>query len=358
MASVGFLPPSENLTWLMMNSNNRYYAILYTTLMVADFHSNVHTFSMLEKDILLIINPNASKGRGRKSAKLIQGIFKERGRQCTVAYTKGAGHASILAKKGVQYEYKVIIAAGGDGTVNEVLNGIMSSGGSANVTMGIIPIGRGNDFAWCAGIPQTLEDAIDLIIKGESRPVDVGICKGTDHPNGMYFLNGTGFGFEPMVNFRAMEYTKLNGTLSYIAAFFYVLRHFPKPYHLSVSIDDGEEFTLDTQQFSVLNGKRMGASFVLGPRASINDGLFDIFYANRPFRARRDLIIAVLEFFRGAHIKDKDRFTYLRAWRVRISSDTPSVIAHSDGELFTKNGRSFFVEILPGALKLIYGKEK
>ena len=93
---------------------------------------------MLEKDILLIINPNASKGRGRKSAKLIQSIFKSRGRQCTVAYTKGAGHAATLARKGVQYEYKVIIAAGGDGTVNEVLNGIMFSGRSSSVTMGIM----------------------------------------------------------------------------------------------------------------------------------------------------------------------------------------------------------------------------
>ena len=127
---------------------------------------------MLEKDILLIINPNASKGRGRKSAKLIQSIFKSRGRQCTVAYTKGAGHAATLARKGVQYEYKVIIAAGGDGTVNEVLNGIMFSGRSSSVTMGIIPIGRGNDFAWCAGIPRKLEESIDLIINGSAKPVD------------------------------------------------------------------------------------------------------------------------------------------------------------------------------------------
>lgn len=325
---------------------------------VADFQLNVHTSYMLEKDILLIINPNASKGRGRKSAKLIQSIFKERGRQCTVAYTKGSGHAAILARKGVQYEYKVIIAAGGDGTVNEVLNGIMSSGKASGITMGIIPIGRGNDFAWCAGIPRTLDGAIDLIIRGSARPVDVGICRGTDHPDGMYFLNGTGFGFEPMVNFRAMEYSKLNGMLSYMVAFFYILRHFPKPYHLRISIDDGSEFELDTQQLSVLNGKRMGASFILGPSAKINDGVFDVFYANRPFNTRTDLIIAVLEFFRGSHIKDRERFSYMNAKRIRIASEEPLVFAHSDGEVFTKRGTDFFVEILPGALKLIYGKEK
>ena len=161
-----------------------------------------------------------------------------------------------------------------------------------------------------------------------------------------------------MVNFKAMEYQKINGMLSYAVAFFYILRHFPDPYHLRISIDDGEAFTLDTQQLSVLNGKRMGASFVLGPSASINDGVFDIFYANRPFRTRKDLMIAVLEFFRGAHIKDKERFTYLKARKIRIASDEPSVVAHSDGEVFTKAGCSFQVEILPHALKLIYGQEK
>lgn len=312
---------------------------------------------MLEKDILLIINPNASKGRGRKKAKIIQGIFRERGRQCTVAYTKGPGHAVILARKGVQYEYKVIIAAGGDGTVNEVLNGIFSSG-KPSVTMGIIPIGRGNDFAWCAGIPTDLEKSVDLIIKGTPRPVDVGLCKGTDHQEGMYFLNGTGFGFEPLVNFKAMEYKALNGMPSYIAAFFNILlRHFPEPYHVKLRIDD-EEFELDTQQISVLNGKRMGSAFLLGPRARINDGVFDVFFANRTFRTKKDLLLAVLSFLRGAHANDPKRFTYMNARRVEIVSDKPEMAVHSDGELFTKAGKRFSIEILPAALKLIYGQEK
>ena len=112
---------------------------------------------MLEKDILLIINPNASKGRGRKRAQEIKDSFKAYGRQCTVAYTRGPGHASLLARKGVLYEYRVIIAAGGDGCVNEVVSGIMEDG--AKVRMGVIPIGRGNDFAWVAGIPRKLDEA-------------------------------------------------------------------------------------------------------------------------------------------------------------------------------------------------------
>ena len=124
---------------------------------------------MLRKDILLIINPNASKGKGRKKAHEIKDAFQRNSRQCTIAYTKGPGHASILARKGVLYEYNVIVAAGGDGTVNEVLNGIMTAEGHERVTMGIIPIGRGNDFAWSAGIPNNIDKAVKLILSNRSE---------------------------------------------------------------------------------------------------------------------------------------------------------------------------------------------
>ena len=198
---------------------------------------------MLEKDILLIINPNASKGKGRKKAHEIKDAFQRNSRQCTIAYTKGPGHASILARKGVLYEYNVIVAAGGDGTVNEVLNGIMTAEGHERVTMGIIPIGRGNDFAWSAGISNNIDKAVKLILSNRSEKVDVGLCVGTDHKEGLYFFNGAGFGFEPVVNFRAMGYRHLNGMPSYVAAFIYILFHFPSPYHVNITID-GEERTL------------------------------------------------------------------------------------------------------------------
>ena len=147
---------------------------------------------MLRKDILLIINPNASKGRGRKKAKEIQSLFRNMSRECTVAYTRAPGHAESLAKRGALYGYDTIVVAGGDGTVNETVNGIMKSGVSG-VRMGIIPIGRGNDFSWMAGIPSKQKKAVELIARGISRKIDVGFCVGTEHPDGMYFVNGAGF---------------------------------------------------------------------------------------------------------------------------------------------------------------------
>lgn len=306
---------------------------------------------MLEKDILLIINPNASKGKGRKKAHDIRDLFKAGGRQCTVAYTSNPGHAERLAAKGMVYGYKEIIAAGGDGTVNEVVNGIMKSRKASSVSMGIIPIGRGNDFAWAAGIPANIEKAVNLILSHKARPVDVGVAKGPEYPDGMYFLNGTGIGFEPMVNFRASEYRYLNGMPSYIMAFFGILKNFPSPYHLQVEID-GKEFALDTQQFSILNGRRMGSAFILGPKAKIDDGVFDIMYVKKPIVTRGSLISAVLCFLRGAHVRDAEHFVYMNARKVRLQASENVMQIHCDGEAFSHEGRWIECEILPGILNL------
>ena len=312
---------------------------------------------MLEKDILLIINPNASKGRGRKKAHEIKDAFQRNSRQCTIAYTNGPNHAAMLAKKGVLYEYKVIVAAGGDGTVNEVLNGIMSAENHENVTMGIIPIGRGNDFAWQAGIPGNIIKAVDLILANKADRVDIGLCVGTGHKNGLYFFNGAGFGFEPAVNFRAMGYRHLNGMPSYIAAFIYILFHFPSPYHIRMVID-GDERILDTQQISVCNGRRMGSAFMLAPNASIADGYFDVMYTNQPLDNMKDILKTVFAFLRGSHVSDKEVFSYQKAKNVIIDSEEAVVEAHCDGEVFSRSGKHFELTLLPSALKLIHGKEK
>ena len=310
---------------------------------------------MLRKDILLIINPNASKGRGRKKAKEIQSLFRNMSRECTVAYTRAPGHAESLAKRGALYGYDTIVVAGGDGTVNETVNGLMKSGVSG-VRMGIIPIGRGNDFSWMAGIPSKQKKAVELIARGISRKIDVGFCVGTEHPDGMYFVNGAGFGFEPMVNFRAMDYKHINGMLSYVVAFLYILIHPPKPYNIKLTID-GAVVNLDTQQVSVSNGRRMGSAFIMAPLAEIDDGVFDVMYTNHPLD-RKGIVKAVMTFFRGSQVTDKETFSYIRASRIMIASDSDCMEAHCDGELFTHNGKYFDISIKPSSLCLIHGKKR
>lgn len=301
-------------------------------------------------NILLIINPNASKGKGKYKAKKIKDIFSRHGRNCTIAYTSGKGHAEKLAKSGVESGFRTIIAAGGDGTVNEVINGMMRASGREKAKMGIIPVGRGNDFAWVAGIPNDIEKAVDIILNGEAKATDVGFAKGSGKEKGRYFLNGMGFGFEPMVNFKAQEYKHLNGMMSYVAAFIHILFNPPKGYNLHVKIDD-DEFDLTTQQFSANNGRRMGSSFLMTPKAEIDDGLLDYMFTKKLYKGF-GLIRMAFKFFRGAMVTDKVNFGYGKAHKIELSSERNLVVAHVDGEEFTRAGKHFEIEIRESAVKL------
>lgn len=301
----------------------------------------------MNANALVVINPKASKGKGEIKAKRISEYFKEAGWNCTVAYTQGIGHAEKLAKSGAENGFKTIIAAGGDGTVNEVINGIMRSG--KEVDMGIIPVGRGNDYAWIAGIPNDWKKASDIIINGTTHKTDVGHAKGTVADK--YFLNGMGFGFEPMVNFQAQEYKHLNGMASYVAAFLHILMNPPKGYEVSMSLDGGEIKRFKTQQISLNNGRRMGSSFLMTPKAEIDDGLFDYMFTNRLYKGL-GLIGLVFKFFMGAMVSDKENFSYGNAKKVVLDVFGTGIVSHVDGEEFERSGNHFEIEILPAAVSL------
>lgn len=305
----------------------------------------------MKNSTLLIINPNSSKGKGKKKAEFLARYFAEKKYEYDEIYTIGMGHAKQLACDAVKRGYSTIVAVGGDGTVNEVLNGIMKSGESSKVRMGIIPTGRGNDFAWCAGIPTDTKIAADMVIEGKTKPTDVGLCVGTDNEDGRYFFNGTGFGFEPMVNFVASEFKHLNGMPSYIAAFLKILANPPKGYNLKMTVD-GEEMQISTQQVSVSNGIRMGSAFKLTPKAKIDDGKLDLMYTNKLCKGF-SLLSLVIKFLGGKVATDKEFFTYINVKKVSIVADSPVVPAHSDGEVFTKRGDKFDLEIVPSAINLI-----
>lgn len=303
--------------------------------------------------VLLIINPKASKGKGKKKAKKIGNYLKKRDVNCTIAYTLKEGHAEKLAEAGIANGFKRIVAVGGDGTVNEVLNGIMKSG-SNGIKMGIIPVGRGNDIAWMAKIPRGLYKAIDLIIDEDAMPCDVGRCLNRENGEEKYFLNGTGFGFEPMVNFKAMTYKRINGFLSYVVAFFYCISNPPSGYDVRIKADE-KEFNLKTQQISVANGIRMGGGFKMAPKAKIDDGAFDLMFPNRVYLGF-SLLQLLISFTKGAQVRDREHFTYINAQHVEIEmNDTPAPV-HSDGEVVSHEGRSFKLDLLPSSLQLYYRK--
>ncbi len=299
--------------------------------------------------ILIISNPNAAKGLGKKRLPDILNAFSRRGVSCDSVETKGVGDGIRLAREASLKGYSTIVAAGGDGTVNEVANGILKSGKA--VEMGIIPAGRGNDFAWIAGIPVDIDKAVDLILSKPAGKVDVGFLKGGNFPEGRYFLNGAGIGFEPAVNFQASSYKHINGLLSYVVGLIHCIIHIPAAYDISFSIDD-VSFDIKTQQISICNGRRMGSAFIMGPEALIDDGLLDVVYANKVINRRG--LFPLLPSFLNGKILQKRCITGTRAKHVLIVSRKPDMKVHMDGEVVSFNASSIEVEMHPEALILHY----
>lgn len=265
--------------------------------------------------------------------------------------TTKAGDAQMFALSAVSSGYKVIVAAGGDGTVNEVANGIMLSG--QQIPMGIIPLGRGNDFAWCMHIPFAWQAAADIIIENKPHAIDLGYVSCQENGVARYFLNGTGFGFEPMVNFRAASYRHLNGMPSYLVAFLYFLLHTPKPVFLDAVADGVSVPRFETQQVSLCNGRRMGSAFIMGPFAKADDGVLDFVYAKHPI-AGFGLLSYSLRFLKGTQLEGGagSAFFYANVHSVSLAFSSP-IPCHADGEVIAKeNGKSYTVKVFPSSLFL------
>lgn len=305
---------------------------------------------MSDKKLFILLNPHAAKGKGIVRKKEIMGLFSQAGYEATVVMTEKGIGASTLAYQATLEGWQTIIAAGGDGTVNEVVDGVLRAVTEKKIPsprLGVLPVGRGNDFAWGMGIPCDLKKASELIIAGKTRTIDAGITYGGHYPQGRYFVNGQGMGFEPLVNFIASDFKHVSGTLSYVLALIKILVTHPEPFHVQLTLD-GESRYFEMQQLSICNGRRMGGAFLMGPDALFDDGYFDVVFTNRPVRNSRMLLIA-LRLFKGTQVK-LPVFSVVRAKSVSLVSENNPMPVHVDGEEISKGCMQFSTELLPSVL--------
>ena len=307
-------------------------------------------------NLFVIFNPCAAKGKAKKAKRPISSYFEKHGFTCVFHETTCRGHASQLASQAVRQGEPIVIAAGGDGTINEVVDGLLREQKELKLTaqqlprLGIIPVGRGNDFAWMMHIPHDICKACALIVSNKSRFVDAGISYGGDFPDGRYFINGEGMGFEPLVTFIGSSFKHLSGTLSYLFAFLRIMGHYPRPCTIKMGVDDKESFEVLTQQVSICNGRRMGSAFIMGPNAQVDDGFFDLVYANKPVLPSK-LVSTALRFLKGTQL-ELDDFTQIRCTKVNlVSLDNPMPV-HVDGEKISLGCLEFHCELLPAALAI------
>jgi diacylglycerol kinase (ATP) len=252
------------------------------------------------------------------------------------------GDAEKFAREASDFD--VIVSAGGDGTLNEVVNGIAQTG--CNTALAVFPLGTGNDFARTLGVPTGLDSAIEQILAGRTQAIDL-VRVTSDSVR--YFVNVSSGGFSGVVDEKLTpEMKRTWGPLAYLrgaAAAFAELRG----YTATVAFDDAESFELDLYNVIIANGRYVAGGIPVAPEAGIADALLDIVLI--PERGPAELAILAAQILLGKHL-GSDAIIFRRAKKIAIKS-RPGMWFNVDGELIGNEPATF--ELLPGALRCVVG---
>jgi len=305
----------------------------------------------MHRKVKIILNPMADMGSAWRVARDLRSITEEHG-GVEWSGTVYPGHAITLAKQAGEQGYDMVIAMGGDGTVHEVVNGLMKLPPETRPILGVVPVGSGNDFGHVLNISQTPGDALLQALNGEPSTVD--LCMMTDeHGRTEYFDNTLGVGFGAMVTIRSHRIPVLHGFLIYLFAVIQTIIVDHTPITMRIKADE-QEWEQKVKYLVVCNGPREGGGFLVAPDAKVDDGLISyvmITDVSRPMMFR-----IVPEVMKGTHV----RFKQVRLGTCKtfsLTADRPLYI-HADGEIFSGPGtnlRKLSFEILPGALKVVRG---
>jgi YegS/Rv2252/BmrU family lipid kinase len=308
---------------------------------------------LMAKKIKFIVNPVAGQGSGRLALPEIERLSADNSMDCEIIRTKHPGHAIDLANEAASAGFEIVVAVGGDGTSNEVLNGLMKawSQGYRSTKMGIIGIGRGNDFAYGFGIPPGLQPGFQIILDGQYRHMDVGLVTGGDYPNGRFFGNGVGIGFDAVVGFEAMKLTHLHGFMNYVVAALRTIFLFFNARLVQIEYSD-TVITQPSLMVSIMNGRRMGGGFMMAPDAITDDGMLDLCIAGQ--LSRIGILTMIPRFMKGTQATQPQIKT-ARTAKVRVTALEGVLPAHADGETICTAGKELQIELIKQPLEILTG---
>ena len=298
----------------------------------------------------IVLNPTAGRNRAFKIEKHLIGYLRQRNIVFQLEKTKGPKHATDISSQMCK-ELDVIVAVGGDGTVNEVATGIVGSSAS----MAIIPIGSGNDFNKMIGIPSKISLAIDTIISGTKKIFDLGRVriknlKGTAQTK--HFVNTLGIGIDAEIANEAKQIKYLRGLPLYLVAAIKVLgTYLPKEYNIS----DGTNLIKERAYLICAGiGNYEGGGFKMLPNADPGDAKLDICLIRKmPIWKSIKVIPKIIN---GTHGKN-EMISMWKTEEIKISSNLPFII-HGDGEIFEENALEVAIDLIPKAISVIVPRIK
>jgi YegS/Rv2252/BmrU family lipid kinase len=285
---------------------------------------------------LAIVNPVAGNGAGEKLASRMAADFRSQGMRVDIVRTPAPDEAARLAREAAADGYRVVIAVGGDGTANEIANGIAGSGAA----LALYPIGSGNDFARALGYPRRRKDIPRFLREARRRPIDVG------EMNGRIFVNSAGVGIDGHVAQRIAATSRVTGrTFGYFAGSLVgIATYRPQPMRVVV---DGELRAGRFLTVVAANGTHFGSGMHVAPDASLDDGHLDVVLAGD--LSRWSSLVALGKLYRGTHVDGKS-IVMIRARTVEIELERP-LRAQLDGETMT--AQRFSIRVRPGALEVL-----
>ena len=300
---------------------------------------------------VLIVNSLVTRHRFADRSKLKNYARGNHGLACDIWVTESRGQATHLASEAIKSGYEMVVAVGGDGTVNEVLNGFFDKGValSQHVTLGIVPLGSGCDFARSLGIPKKIDEAITTLESSRVRRIDVGRVEFLNFRREReirLFANIADVGAGGLVTQRASRAPRILGRRpNYVWGILSaVLSYKAKP--VSVSIDGGEPMRLAVRNLIVANGKYFGRGFLPAPHARIDDGLFDIVNI-RDFSTIQS-VWHLPKLRKGTHL-GLEKVSCFRGKKVEANADE-EVLLEIDGELVGTVPATF--QIIPEAVSI------
>jgi len=291
--------------------------------------------------ICVIVNPYANRWRARRRWGEFESALRARRADVEVRHTAAPRDARGLAADAARDGFDAVVAAGGDGTVHEALNGLMSVDDSRRPALGVLPIGTGNDFAFAAGLPRAAQAAADCIAAGVTRDVDVA------RMNDTWFANNCAAAMEPLVTLENIRIRRISGNLRYVVSLVRALRKL-RPWDMHVRWDDGE-YRGPVYLLSACNGPRCGGVFPMAPSAAIDDGLLDVVLV--PQVPALTVGAILLRLMRGRHLGHPAVRSF-RTARLDVTSDPPTPV-HADGEMVGEGLSSLSFAAERAALRII-----
>ncbi len=294
-------------------------------------------------EVVLIVNPTAGRGKAGRQVPEIKRLLGDAAKGWQWQWTEKSGDAAALAHLAAASGTRLVVAVGGDGTLHEVMNGVLGTG----VTVGLIPYGTGNDFARALGLYGSLETACKTLISGVVKKVDVGVLDGvgTGGPRSFLVLAGTGYDARTAQTVNS-GIRFLSGPLAYVWGAILTLAKF-KPFTLTLTLDNAPPRSLKAMFVSFANAETTGGGMRIAPGAVVDDGSLDVCLVAEV--SKPTLLYNLTQIFSGNHLRCSAVSMY-RAKSITVDADPPQPLL-IDGEVLGTTLAT--VRVLPGALPFL-----